>query len=101
MDNLLIDDNLESFDILEEVGGSLLENVERYALYVAQVLQDEGMDFVANRTGDNIGMSYTLSRYTVRLSMTCVCVCVCVQFFVLRMWSWMKLKSMYSPERWR
>ena len=35
------------------------------------------MDFIANRTGDNIGMSYTLSRYTVRLSMTCVCVCIC------------------------
>ena len=60
LDNLLIDENLDSFNLLEDVGGSqrLLDNVERYALYVAQVLQDEGMEFTADRTGENIGMSY-------------------------------------------
>ena len=59
LDNLLLDDNMESFEILEDMGAGqrLLDNVERYALYVAQVLQNDGGNFVANRTGENIGQS--------------------------------------------
>ena len=52
-----MDGNAESFEILEQVGAAqrVLDNVERYALYVAQVLQEEGGDFVTNTTGENIG----------------------------------------------
>ena len=67
LDNLLEDVNIQSFDQLEEVAGSqrVLDNVERYALYVANVLQVGGEPLTtANSTGDNIGK--------------CECVCMCV-----------------------
>ena len=65
LDNLLEDVNRQSFVMLEETGGSerVLLNVERYALYVADVLQAGGETLSRNRTGDNIGV--------------CVCACMC------------------------
>ena len=62
LDNLLVDDNTESFEILEDVGAGqrVLNNTERYALYVAQVLENQGMDTVINITGENI-CQYCLS----------------------------------------
>ena len=58
LDNLLIDGNMESFEELRDEAGSqrVLDNVERYALYVARVLQEEGENVIINQTGDNIGM---------------------------------------------
>ena len=63
LDNLLDEDNMESFEILEDVGAGqrVLNNTERYALYVAQVLQDQGMNTVINRAGENIGQCYSLA----------------------------------------
>ena len=57
LDNLLDEDNMESFEILEDVGAGqrVLNNTERYALYVAQVLQYQGMNNVINKAGENIG----------------------------------------------
>ena len=58
LDNLLIEGNMQSFEVLEELGAGqrVLNNTERFALYVAQVLQSQGMvDTIINRTGENIG----------------------------------------------
>ena len=63
LDNLLEVVNVESFDLLQDGGSQrVLDNVERYGLYVARVLQQGSK----NRTGTNIG----------------VCVCVCVHMRV-------------------
>ena len=66
--------NLESFNILENVGGSqrVLNNVERYALYVSQALQNEGGDIVKNQAGENIGVC------VCQCERMCLCLCVCV-----------------------
>ena len=66
LDNLLEDVNSPSFEKLEKTGGSerMLQNVERYALYVADVLQTGGGNFSRNQIGENIGV--------------CVCMCLCV-----------------------
>ena len=61
LDNLLEVVNVESFDLLQDGGSQrVLDNVERYGLYVARVLQQGSK----NRTGTNIGV--------------CVCICVCI-----------------------
>ena len=61
LDNLLVDGNMESFEELRDEAGSqrVLDNVERYALYVARVLQEEGENVIINQTGENIGMYNT------------------------------------------
>ena len=70
LDNLLAEDNMESFEILEDVGAGqrVLNNTERYALYVAQVLQDQGMNTIINRAGENIGQ-YSLKCFTYNYSL--------------------------------
>ena len=57
LDNLLLDGNEQSFQILEEAGAGqrVLNNVERYALYVARALQEQGGNDTSGRTGENIG----------------------------------------------
>ena len=53
LDNLLEVVNVESFDLLQDGGSQrVLDNVERYGLYVARVLQQGSK----NRTGTNIGV---------------------------------------------
>ena len=55
-----MDVNLQSFEVLQKAGAGserVLDNVERYALYVARVLQEGNTpDLTINQTGDNIGV---------------------------------------------
>ena len=66
LDNLLFDVNIVSFRILQESGGgseNVLDNVERYGLYVARQVPVEPkvMDIYArNLTGENLGMNNIL-----------------------------------------
>ena len=72
-----MDVNLPSFEVLQEAGAGserVLDNVERYALYVARVLQEGNMpDLTINQTGDNIGVYPVCTHVHV-----CVYECVCV-----------------------
>ena len=71
MDNLLVDVNKKSFRLLQvNNGGSeqILDNVERYALYVAQSTAGE-VESTVNRTnllGKNIS-EYTQKSFTLRV----------------------------------
>ena len=69
LDNILKESNRESFLILQERGvGSegVLNQVERYGLYVAQVLEiDGGLEQSRVGIGNNIGIG--LSTYSTKL----------------------------------
>ena len=65
LDNVLADNNRGSYATLQESGraGSegVLNNVERYALYLAQAMERRGSG-QSNMTGINIG-EYTVLQY--------------------------------------
>ena len=62
LDNVLADNNRGSYATLQESGGvgseGVLDNVERYALYLAQVMERQGSG-QSNMTGINIGVYIT------------------------------------------